>query len=140
MITHTAPEFCFPDNRNGFGQFVDMFIANDPQLTVDLTEERSLVTRMFEILDKNNYIDKHFAEHKVLAVGNEAQDRGLPGHPADNIKELIASAVNCNLDPRFENYISSLSVKERTAVRNMYKDIMVLFNSQLQISTKEKVA
>lgn len=63
VVTHTAPEYCFPDNRGGFGRFVDNYIANDPALVDDLTEERTLVTKMFEILRENNYVDKHFYGH-----------------------------------------------------------------------------
>jgi hypothetical protein len=32
VITHSAPEWCYPDNRNGFGDLVDEFAYHDKQL------------------------------------------------------------------------------------------------------------
>lgn len=74
LISHTAPDWCWPDNKNGFGSFVDGWIRIDPSLFVDLNEERKDVTKMFDILTgpslfPNNNIDTiyygHFHKSKV---------------------------------------------------------------------------
>ena len=64
VITHTAPEWCSPDNRNGFGDFVLSYAHRDDKLLEDLTNERVLVTKMFNILkDNGNKIQKHYYGH-----------------------------------------------------------------------------
>ena len=64
VVTHTAPEWCHPDNRNGFGDLVDEFAYHDKQLYADLNKERQDVTKMFKILEQNgNYIKNHFYGH-----------------------------------------------------------------------------
>lgn len=64
VVTHTAPEWCFPDNRGGFNDFVLGFAEDDDNLLNDLKEERKAVTKMFKILKENgNNIRKHFYGH-----------------------------------------------------------------------------
>lgn len=64
IVTHTAPEWCFPDNRGGFNDFVLSYSDRDDNLLTDLKNERMLVTKMFSILKENgNNIRKHFYGH-----------------------------------------------------------------------------
>jgi hypothetical protein len=64
LVTHTAPEWCYPDNRNGFGPFVDEFAYDDKELYADLDRERQDMTKMFKILEKNgNFIQYHAYGH-----------------------------------------------------------------------------
>lgn len=63
IVTHTAPEWCVPDNRNGFGDFVESFAYYDNKLLEDLAFERAEVTKMFKLLNKNNNIKHHFYGH-----------------------------------------------------------------------------
>lgn len=63
VVTHTAPEWCVPDNRKGFGSFVEGFAYYDNKLLEDLAFERAEVTKMFNLLNKNNHIKHHFYGH-----------------------------------------------------------------------------
>jgi len=64
VITHTAPEWCFPDNSGGFGDFVQNYINNDPNLAIELKEERKMLSDFFNILKRNgNNIKKHYYGH-----------------------------------------------------------------------------
>lgn len=64
VVSHIAPEYCYPDNRNGFNDFVDTFAENDPLLYDDLNTERADMTKMFEILERNgNWIKTHVYGH-----------------------------------------------------------------------------
>lgn len=63
LVTHTAPEWCVPDNRNGFGPFVEGFAYYDNKLLEDLKIERDEVTKMFKLLAQNNNIKHHFYGH-----------------------------------------------------------------------------
>jgi DNA repair exonuclease SbcCD nuclease subunit len=64
IITHSCPEYCYPDNRRGFGSFVDSFAEDDILLHHDLTVERTNITKMFDILQKNgNNIAEHYYGH-----------------------------------------------------------------------------
>ena len=91
VVTHTAPNFCAPVNKNGFGYLVDQFAEDDVNLKKDLIEERDLVTKMWELLkEKNPNIKYHFyghfhnthndiingVEHRLLGV-NEMYDPRL---------------------------------------------------------------
>jgi Icc-related predicted phosphoesterase len=57
VVTHTAPDFCAPDNKNGFGYLVGQFAQDDPKLYDDLREERTLLTKMCKILEEKNKPD-----------------------------------------------------------------------------------
>jgi len=63
VVTHTAPDYCFPDNRNGFPPIVTGFYKYDPNLLVELTEERNLMTQIFDLILKNNKIKAHYYGH-----------------------------------------------------------------------------
>jgi len=64
VVSHTAPEWCYPDNRKGFGELVDQFAYSDKELYADLKKEREDVTEMFNILQSNgNWIKEHVYGH-----------------------------------------------------------------------------
>lgn len=65
IVTHTAPEYCPPDNRFGFGPFVDEMIKDtgDDKLKSDLMIERKTVTDAFEFIKTNNSIEYHLYGH-----------------------------------------------------------------------------
>jgi DNA repair exonuclease SbcCD nuclease subunit len=63
VVTHTAPNYCYPDNTNGFPPIVKNFFPYDPTLESELMEERNLVGDMFDILKKNNNIKHHYYGH-----------------------------------------------------------------------------
>lgn len=83
VVTHTAPDYVTPDNSNGFGGFVNGLIKNDPELKLDLMEERRNMTLAFQTIKENNDITHHYyghfhrnanmnmygTEHRVLDVG-----------------------------------------------------------------------
>lgn len=87
VVTHTAPEFCMPINKDGFGYLVENFAINDRKLKDDLTEERRLLTKMCNILGEKNkpflWVYGHFhrdhnevingTEYRLLAI-NEVYD------------------------------------------------------------------
>jgi len=63
LVTHTAPDFCVPSNKLGYGSLVEEFAQYDPTLKDELKEERDLMTKMWDILNENNKIQKHFYGH-----------------------------------------------------------------------------
>lgn len=63
VVTHTAPDYCYPDNRNGFPPIVTGFVKYDPNLLIELTEERNLMTQIFDLIKKNNKIKTHWYGH-----------------------------------------------------------------------------
>lgn len=63
LVTHTAPDFCVPDNKFGFGYLVDEFALEDTKLKEDLKKERDLMTKIFDMLTENNNITTHFYGH-----------------------------------------------------------------------------
>jgi len=64
VVTHTAPEWCHPDNRKGFGYFVDEFAYHDEELYSVLDRERADVTKMFKHLEQNGcWIKEHYYGH-----------------------------------------------------------------------------
>jgi predicted phosphodiesterase len=64
VITHTAPEWAFPQNKNGFGDFVTAFFFDDAELEADLLKERAAVSKFFQKLKENgNPIELHFYGH-----------------------------------------------------------------------------
>lgn len=83
VVTHTTPDYCIPDNSNGFGDFVNSYIKNDPDLRLDLMAERRDMTLAFQTLKENNDIRLHLyghfhrsdytniygTEHRVLGIG-----------------------------------------------------------------------
>lgn len=64
VITHTSPDFCWPDNKNGFGPLVEHFILlGDKKLRDELPVERRNLTKLYNILKENNVIEKWFYGH-----------------------------------------------------------------------------
>ena len=64
VISHTAPNYCYPADKLGFGKLVNGFAKNDEPLIEDLKKERDDITKMFEILRKNgNNISEHYYGH-----------------------------------------------------------------------------
>lgn len=65
VVTHSAPDYCFPDNKLGLGSFVDNIIkqTGDDALRTDLLVERNLLTQAFTILRLNNIIENHYYGH-----------------------------------------------------------------------------
>jgi DNA repair exonuclease SbcCD nuclease subunit len=64
VITHTAPAFCYPDNKMfGYAPIVHEFAKDDPKLYKELDEERDLLTKMYNILDEKNLIQKWVYGH-----------------------------------------------------------------------------
>jgi predicted phosphodiesterase len=89
VVTHTAPDYCIPDNGNGFGPFVNGFIKNDPELKLDLLDERRQMTLAFQTIKMYNdiylHVYGHFhrsdvikvdgVQHRVLGVGELWEER-----------------------------------------------------------------
>ena len=65
LVTHTAPNFCVPINKNNdFGPLVNRYAEYDENLKKDLNEERDNVTKLWELLkEKNPNIKNHFYGH-----------------------------------------------------------------------------
>lgn len=83
VVTHTSPDYCTPDNSLGFGSMVNNWINIDPNLKLDLMDERRKMSIAFEIIKRNNKITNHLyghfhfsniskfdgVEHRLLGVG-----------------------------------------------------------------------
>jgi predicted phosphodiesterase len=96
VVTHTAPDFCFPTNQLGFGPFVDEMAEGDQYLKLELTHERKQMTRVFEILKETgkNRITNHF-------YGHFHKDRS---YDFDNIDHrLLGVGTLYELDERINN-------------------------------------
>jgi predicted phosphodiesterase len=63
VITHTAPDWCEPNNKLGFGKLVEDWTKDDRKLTTDLLFERNQMSHIFLDLKENNKIKKHFYGH-----------------------------------------------------------------------------
>jgi predicted phosphodiesterase len=74
IVTHTAPDYCPPDNTFGFGPFVDGIIkeTGDSELRTDLNFERNQLKEAFTIIKMNNDIKYayygHFHDSKSLDI------------------------------------------------------------------------
>lgn len=92
VVTHTAPDYCPPDNSYGFGPFVEGIIKDtgDVELRTDLMVERKQVTDAFHTLRLNgNDIKHHYyghfhrsdtinmygTKHRLLGVGELWEER-----------------------------------------------------------------
>ena len=85
VITHTAPEWCYPDNRQGFGDFVESFSYQDSNLLSDLKNERDLVTEMFRLLKDKSLVKLHYYGH---FHSSEITLNGMTFHCLLNIDEF----------------------------------------------------
>jgi predicted phosphodiesterase len=63
VITHTSPSWCHPNNKLGFGKFVEDWSKYDNNLINDLLVERNQMANLFLDLYENNKIKKHFYGH-----------------------------------------------------------------------------
>jgi predicted phosphodiesterase len=64
VVTHTAPHYAKPfDQKGNWPPIVAQFMGEDPTLGDDLVAERELLNEMYDILDKNNYIEDWFYGH-----------------------------------------------------------------------------
>ena len=63
LITHTAPDWCTPLNKIGFGGLVDSFSENDPTLKDELKEERELMSKIFNLIQKQSFVKNHYYGH-----------------------------------------------------------------------------
>jgi DNA repair exonuclease SbcCD nuclease subunit len=74
VVTHTAPAFCWPRNDNGFAPIVEDFARIDSKLKTELLIERGKLNEMYQILNKNQSLDKwfygHFHRHEITLEGN----------------------------------------------------------------------
>ena len=89
VVTHTAPDYCVPDNGNGFGPFVNGLMHNDPDLKLDLLDERRKMTLAFQTVKMYNDVKLHLyghfhrsdmitidgTEHRLLGVGELWEER-----------------------------------------------------------------
>jgi predicted phosphodiesterase len=91
MVTHTAPDYCFPDNCTGLGPFVNGLIkqTGDEELRLDLLDERRHLTLAFQAVKEHNDIKHHYyghfhrnettniygTKHRLLGVGELFEER-----------------------------------------------------------------
>ena len=54
VVTHTAPDFCVPTNKNGFASIVTHYMVGDEKLGDDLINERTLLTKMWDVVTEKN--------------------------------------------------------------------------------------
>jgi predicted phosphodiesterase len=91
LVTHTSPDYCWPDNSNGFAPIVNDFASIDKNLKTELLEERRNMTLAFQTIKMNNDIEYayygHFhanhvteiygTKHRVLGVGELWEEKGI---------------------------------------------------------------
>ena len=69
VVTHTAPDFCYPNNKFGFSPIVDSLAKYDPELKAELIAERNLITDMYNVIMENNnprmWFYGHFHTSKI---------------------------------------------------------------------------
>lgn len=75
LVTHTAPSWCFPQS---FGDIVYGWAKEDSYLIEDLTNERSIVDKIFNICQPSYHVYGHFhsswsetinnCEHRLLDI------------------------------------------------------------------------
>jgi DNA repair exonuclease SbcCD nuclease subunit len=63
VVTHTAPDWCEPSNKLGFGSLVLGFAKVDKDLIKDLSLERNQMSNIFIDLYQNNTIKSHYYGH-----------------------------------------------------------------------------
>lgn len=64
VVTHTAPHYAKPfDQKGKWPYIVAQFMGEDPTLGNDLVAERELLSEMYDILNKNNYVEDWFYGH-----------------------------------------------------------------------------
>jgi DNA repair exonuclease SbcCD nuclease subunit len=87
VVTHSAPSYCYPDNKKNMGALVNSYAEDDENLIADLKREREDITEMFEILRKNgNNISKHYYGH---FHSSNITMNGYTNHYLVNINEFV---------------------------------------------------
>lgn len=61
VITHTTPSYCKPNGK--FPATFNNYFKSDPTLKEEMIKERENLSKLFEILNKNNNIKYHFHGH-----------------------------------------------------------------------------
>ena len=91
VVTHTTPDYCWPDNSNGFAPIVNDFASMDKTLKTELLDERRRMTLAFQTVKMYNDIEYayhgHFhanhvteiygTKHRVLGVGELWEEKGI---------------------------------------------------------------
>lgn len=89
VVTHTSPDYCWPDNSNGFAPIVNDFASMDKTLKTELLDERRRMTLAFQTIKMYNDIEyaynghfhaNHVTEiygttHRLLGVGELWEQR-----------------------------------------------------------------
>lgn len=86
LCTHTAPEWCLPMNKIGFGSLVESFADDDPTLLEELKEERALMSRIFREIQKQSFVKNHYYGHFHRS---EYTSEGMCLHRLCNINEFV---------------------------------------------------
>lgn len=86
LCTHTAPEWCLPLNKIGFGSLVESFADSDPTLLEELKAERHLMGKIFRELQKQSFIKHHYYGHFHKS---ETTLEGMCLHRLCNINEFV---------------------------------------------------
>lgn len=63
IVTHTSPDWCHPENTNGFGYLVNQFASYDMTLLESLKQERNDMSELFNTIKLNNNIKCHYYGH-----------------------------------------------------------------------------
>ena len=91
VVTHTTPDYCWPDNSNGFAPIVNDFASMDKTLKTELLDERRRMTLAFQTIKMYNDIEHayygHFhanhvteiygTKHRVLGVGELWEEKRI---------------------------------------------------------------
>ena len=67
LVTHTAPQFCFPQ---AFNEMVYGWAKEDAYLLEDLTEEREIMDQIFTICQPTLHLYGHFHSSWTEKIGN----------------------------------------------------------------------
>lgn len=86
LCTHTAPDWCKPNNKIGFGSLVESFASKDEKLLDDLRNERSTMSRIFNEIQKQSFIKNHFYGHFHRS---EITINGICTHRLCDINEFV---------------------------------------------------
>lgn len=72
VVTHTTPDYCWPDNSNGFAPIVNDFASMDKTLKTELLDERRRMTLAFQTIKMYNDIELnvygHFHSNQVTEI------------------------------------------------------------------------
>ena len=91
VVTHSAPNFCNPLTKSGLQRWID----RDENLETDISIERHLLTRMYDVLSENNNISEWYYGHFHF---NSKSYRGDTTFTALDIDKIVASNKIYNYD------------------------------------------